>query len=116
MEKGNCYRDAYRALVNRKGDPGWVVVHGVCTGRGPIAGVRFGHAWLEYRVMSPGGKTLFSLAFDPSADVTLLAERYRALGEVTDCVEYTLEELHAHHAAFLHYGPFDPVIAAAVHG
>ena len=106
---GECYTNAF-LFVTRQPDPtGWKVVHGVCTGQGSIAGVRFGHAWVE---ISHNGRVW---VYDPTARVCLPGEVYRKVGEVTDTVEYSTDEILRLVAEHDHAGPFDATVAAAVH-
>lgn len=53
---GDCYKVAAQILLYNQhgfkfnGEP--KLVHAVCTGRGPIKGKRFGHAWVEDDVLA----------------------------------------------------------------
>lgn len=43
---GNCYKSAANeVLKNSK----YTLVHGVVTGQGPLKGMEYGHAWVEYQ-------------------------------------------------------------------
>ena len=53
---GDCYEAAFNWVfehclhwisADRKGDKGIFLVHGEVRGQGPIAGLRYGHAWVE---------------------------------------------------------------------
>ena len=45
--KGDCYEAAARFVVGNARCPGILLAHGEVTGQGPIAGIRYGHAWAE---------------------------------------------------------------------
>ncbi len=47
MEKGNCFKDAGSMMFDFMNNTRVKLVHGEVTGQWPIAGVKFGHAWLE---------------------------------------------------------------------
>ena len=42
---GDCYESAANIVLDERH---YTLVHGVVTGQGPLAGVRFGHAWVEH--------------------------------------------------------------------
>ena len=46
---GDCYEVAGRYLMDEslKGNKNLILVHGEVEGQGPIAGIRYGHAWIE---------------------------------------------------------------------
>ena len=46
---GDCYEAAGKYMVEncQAGDCNLVLVHGEVQGQGPLAGVRYGHAWVE---------------------------------------------------------------------
>ena len=111
-QKGECYTNAFHFIVNahQSGDTGWTVVHGVCTGQGPIAGVRFGHAWVE-KTFEDGT----TLAFDCGTQGLYPKEVYHQAGRITDVVEYSFGEFLCRVSKEGHAGPFCPVISKAVH-
>ena len=84
MPKGDCFVASLNWVLE---NPSAVLVHGTPLGRGPIAGVRFGHAWVEAE-----GRVI-----DPSNDnhVEIDAEAYYALGEIDPekCHRYTRDEV-----------------------
>ena len=45
---GDCYPVAGRLAINFIGDNKAKLVHGMVNGQGPLEGIRFGHAWVEY--------------------------------------------------------------------
>jgi hypothetical protein len=64
--EGDCYEAAAKLLYAHRSCPGIMLVHGTVTGQGPIAGIRYGHAWIEV------GDVV--LRFDPrSSTVNLVA-------------------------------------------
>ena len=99
---GQCYEIGYQRI--QTGIRNAVLVHGIVTGRGPIEGIRYGHAWVEIQgyVVDPSGKVV------PK-------ELYYRIGEVSHEKKYTMEGAARRAVEHGHYGPWDPVIAAATH-
>jgi len=84
--------------------PGSVLVHGIPLGQGKIAGIRYGHAWIEMN----------GFAYDPVAGVIPLAEYY-AVGQIEYTVRYTYRQAQKKMNDTGIYGPWDPAIERAVH-
>lgn len=105
---GNCYPAAYRLATKAAalGLTNVKVCQGTATPRaGRLAGVSFGHAWVEADPPDgKGGRT----AYDWSSHnrVAIDAGRYRTLGSVTDVVEYTPEQAMTESLRTGHYGPW----------
>lgn len=108
-KRGQCYMNAYQYASEHERE-GWRIVHAIVTGQGGIAGVRFGHAWVER--CHPMG---FIEAHDPAADVRIPAELYRQIGEASDLRVYTLDDARREMVKHGHYGPWDEKIGASAH-
>ena len=98
---GDCYESAFLALreVPEQARPFVHLCHGTVTGNGGnVVGVRFGHAWIEI-----GG-----VVFDRSNgnDTMMPAERYYALGQITDVVRYEYSDALATALRHRTYGPW----------
>lgn len=117
-EKGNCYENAIIAMIHEV-PPGerhnYRVVHGIVTGQGKIKGVRYGHAWIEYRMRFGNEDTGVIIAYDPAMNVRIPAEHYRALGNASNIKAYTFEQMRDLMASTKHCGPWDETISAAAH-
>jgi len=87
MWGGDCFKAAATYLIaNFHEVRGLALIHGEAVGRGPIAGVKHGHAWCE-----AGGE-----AIDPSNGrcIRMPLELYYGLGQIGDNVKrYTAREL-----------------------
>jgi hypothetical protein len=98
--RGNCYEAAAKLLTVHCGCPGVELVHGTVTGQGPIAGVRYGHAWVE----------VGDVVLDPSNGQFVVAGKldYYAVGEITEPVaRYAFREAALCMLETGHYGPWD---------
>ena len=100
---GDCYQAALMVVTIDGAMPNHLVCHGTVTGRGPVAGQRFGHAWIEDR----DGR----FAFDFSNGLAVVADRdaYYRLGQIDpkEVRRYTDEE--AGRLAYITgtYGPWE---------
>ena len=98
--EGDCYEAAAKLLYAHRSCPGIVLVHGTVTGQGPIAGVRYGHAWVE----------VGDVVLDPSNGRFVVARKstYYAAGEITEPVaRYAFREAALWMLETGHYGPWD---------
>lgn len=114
---GDCFQAAASLLCDlAEQDPATraEVVHGVVTGSpdGPVAGLRFTHAWVE----TPGPLPEFPTVLDHSngRQLELPAAIYYAVGQIdARTVErYDVHTLRRRMVRFKHYGPWDGVPAA----
>lgn len=96
---GDCYVAAIdlMCMIPRELEPR--LVHATVTGQGPIAGVRFGHAWVEI------GQVAFD--FSNGREIAMRAGRYREIGEASDVREYTRTEAAEHIRRTEHAGPWE---------
>jgi hypothetical protein len=101
---GDCFEVAANLALQLSGEAR--VVHGLCTGRGPIEGRPFVHAWVE----------LNGLALDMSngLQVAMPVARYRKLARLRGkVIAYTPAQIRAEMVRCKHYGPWDVKLAAA---
>lgn len=100
---GDCYQAAGRYILdNPTADVH--LVHADVTGRGPMEGVRMGHAWVE------DGDDVIDNA--NGGAVRLPRAIYHALGDVRNAVRYTPAEAMAMMAEHEHFGPWHGTDAA----
>jgi hypothetical protein len=98
--EGDCYEAAAKLLYAHRSCPGIVLVHGTVTGQGPIAGMRYGHAWIE----------IGDVVLDPSNRRFVCARKadYYALGDINEPVtRYVFEEAARQMLETRHYGPWE---------
>ena len=95
---GDCYVAAGRYIMDNH-NPKLVLVHGIVTGQGDIAGIQFGHAWVEDGDM----------VIDTSngRDIQLPKQLYYALGNIETTKRYTMEKAMEKMLKIGHYGPWD---------
>lgn len=101
--RGDCFEVAgkYVAGLGGTGRGSGVLVHGLVTGQGPVAGLRFGHAWVEI-----GDEVM-----DRSNGRNLRLPRavYYATGKIdaSSTFRYTPEQAREKMLDTGHYGPWD---------
>ncbi len=99
---GDCYLAAAEWMLDNAGDD-LRLVHAEVTGRGALAGLSFGHAWVEN--LDSG------FAFDVANGKFTAAPIavYRAAARIVNCnvFEYTAEQVRARLDATGNYGPWD---------
>lgn len=99
--EGDCYLAAARFLVSLGVDTDARLVHGEVTGQGDVAGIRYGHAWVEIN----------GSVIDPSNGRKLCVERerYYQLGKIdpSEVRSYSCHELLRATANSGHYGPWE---------
>jgi hypothetical protein len=77
-----------------------MLVHGEVTGQGPIAGIRYGHAWAE----------IGDAVIDPINGRIVCARKhaYYAIGKITGSVaRYSPTDARRMMLDTLHYGPWE---------
>lgn len=101
---GDCYQAAGRLLMELAmvGDLEAVLVHAEVEGQGPLAGVRYGHAWVECGT---------AVVLDASNGKARAVPRdiYYAVGQVDEignARSYTWDEARACMLDFGHWGPW----------
>lgn len=99
---GDCYESAGRQMLDAKEEEKkhLMLCHGIVTGRGDIAGMKIGHAWVELSE---------DLVIDKSNgnDIIMRREKYYLLGDITKVVKYTHQEALENMLKFRHFGPWD---------
>jgi len=102
---GDCYMAAGKymmdnALFPMKND-NLILVHGEVTGLGPIAGIKYGHAWIE------DGDTVIDTA--GGKDIRMSKILYYALGNIDESkvFKYKPEEFRKKVLEYEHWGPWD---------
>jgi len=106
--KGDCYQAAAQFVIGNARCPGILLAHGEVTGQGPIAGIRYGHAWAE----------IGDAVIDPSNGRIVCARRdaYYAIGKIAEKVaRYSPHEARKMMLETLHYGPWEPPRKTAVY-
>jgi hypothetical protein len=103
---GDCYVVAAKLVAMEKVYPDYLVCHGEATGRHEIAGVRFGHAWIEGELGSMG-PVVFD--FSNGGNHIVPRERYYEMGEIDpeSVRKYTAQEAIVLMLRTGHYGPWD---------
>ena len=77
---GDCFTRAFERVAC---DDTWKLCHGMPLGTGPIAGIRYPHAWCERD----------GVVWDPNHNVVVSAELYYAMGEIESVTEYTYNQM-----------------------
>lgn len=104
---GRCYEEAFWYLVNW-GTADMRLCHGIALQADPPF-APYGHAWIEQ------GSRLIEVAGGPP-QVSLKIIYYNKSGIDPRVVKhYTLEEARRLALQWRHYGPWDPVVAGALH-
>ena len=111
MPKHDCYQAAGRFLMDKWAggcEHEFTLVHGIVTGQGEIAGVRYGHAWVEDEK---------ELVYDYSNDREIILPKmlYYAIGQVSNTVHYTIDEVRGLVVETGIWGAWDETIRAAEH-
>jgi hypothetical protein len=98
---GDCYPAAARFLLSLGRNTDARLVHGVVSGQGKLAGVRFGHAWVEINgwVIDPSNGKKLCMARD----------RYYQLGKIdpSQSRSYSYQEVLRATVQSGHYGPWE---------
>ena len=98
--EGDCHEAAAKLLHAHRDCPGIMLAHGTVTGQGPIAGTRYGHAWVE----------IGDVVLDASNRRFVVARKsdYYAAGQITGPVaRYTFRDAALRMLETGHYGPWD---------
>jgi len=95
-QNGTCYQDAMQYQMQHKNV---LLCHGLVTGQGPIAGIVYGHAWVE-----KGGTVI-----DETIPITIDKRVYYAIGNIHEknVFRYTYEEMQAMVSDIGTYGPWE---------
>ena len=103
---GDCYLVAAQIATAGNAHPTAMLCHGTCTGHGPIEGIAFGHAWVEFTPFD--GISGFVLVVEQSNghDATIDRDTYYEAVECRDVVRYTPDEARQMMTKHGHYGPW----------
>lgn len=110
---GDCYLVAAQIATAGNAHPTAVLCHGTCTGHGPIEGIAFGHAWVEFEPI-PG--LVLVIEQSNGHDATLPRDTYYAAGECRDVTRYTPHEARQMMTTHGHYGPWPTTTPKDEHG
>lgn len=103
---GDCYQQAWKfAVYNPERNP--MLVHGIVTGRGPIEGLRYNHAWVEI------GDVVYDKTI-PMAANGIPKQLYYSLGNIVEpdklVFRYTLDDVLKKSRKFGTYGPWEDIL------
>ena len=103
-DSGDCYRAAAASLMSLGCDSGGLLAHAEVTGQGVIAGLRYGHAWMEIGdsvIDQSNGRT-----------VCMRQDAYYELGNIEpeSVRRYSWREAMALMTQTGHYGPWEEVV------
>jgi hypothetical protein len=95
---GDCYEAAAKLLLFGNMPLDARLVHGNVIGQGPVAGIRYGHAWVE----------IDDIVFDHSNGrrVVMRREEYYRLGQIKRVRRYHPIDARIKLMTRLHYGPW----------
>jgi len=101
MKTGDCYEAAGNFVLDNRF---LTLVHGTCTGTGPIAGIAFGHAWAEDQ----------DLCFDVANGKNMVVRKdvYYKSGQCRDVVRYPGHEVPSLLLKHKNWGPWHKTTAA----
>ena len=94
---GNCFQVAFELMTELGDSSDALLVHGVCIGRGAIAGIQFVHAWVEMN----------GFALDDTVGAALPIERFYELGQVSVTHKYTYRQMLEKAIDSGTYGPWE---------
>lgn len=90
-------------LAGPERNPNLMLVHGEVTGQGPIAGVQYGHAWIE------DGETVIDTS--NGRHLRMSRATYYGLAQIDpdkpNIHRYTAEQARRQLLKYRHYGPWD---------
>ena len=95
--QGNCFEVAGALVLDSPQDT-LLLAHGICTGRGRIAGLVFGHAWVECGD--------FVIDRSNGNDITAEREMYYAIGACRSVRLYTKDQTRKMLLRYRHWGPW----------
>lgn len=105
---GDCYGAAnHYAMIHAEDWPRIRIVHANIGGRGPLAGRRLDHAWIEFDAGCRDQPV--RLAFDPTVDddgIAMPAVTYRSIADPRDVREYDPVQAMVLMLTTRHHGPW----------
>jgi hypothetical protein len=97
---GDCYSAAGKYILDHPHKPDlFFLVHGIVTGQGPIAGIKYGHAWVEE------GDLVIEVS--NGRNLRLPKAVYYALGQIEKTIRYSATEAVKKMLSSHHFGPWD---------
>ena len=96
---GDCYSAAGKYILDHPHKPDLFLVHGIVTGQGPIAGIKYGHAWVEE------GDLVIEVS--NGRNLRLPKAAYYALGQIEKTIRYSATEAVKKMLDSHHFGPWD---------
>ena len=96
---GDCFESAGKYIIDNGRNGDLILVHGLAIGRGPIAGIKFSHAWIEQ------GDLVIDVA--NGRHIELPKNIYYALGNISETFKYTFEDVLKKTLDTGHWGPWD---------
>ncbi len=104
-ERGNCFENSARFLLNAGAGAGLTLVHAQCVGRGPIEGRKYAHAFL----LTEGG-----IVLDMTSEkvVVVTQGEYYELGQVKEVVRYDYAAMLKKLRKTKHWGPWHKTMQA----
>ena len=99
---GDCYQAAGNFIFKCFGDPDFKLVHGMVDGQGKTKGLRFGHAWIEYKE-----RKVIDVANGTQNEYPI--ELYYGIGNIKkeECLYYTAEQAVKFMVGESHWGPWE---------
>ena len=94
-KKGDCFQKALHLFFEDPKDS--VLCHGIVTGQGPIAGIKYNHAWVEKDGM----------AIDKTINKEFPVSVYYYLGKIEIVRKYKLDDVTKNMDKYGTYGPWD---------
>lgn len=98
---GDCYQAAGRLSHRFLGDKNAKLVHGMVHGQGKLSGIKYGHAWVEWKDKV--------LDHSNGKKIELPKAIYYAMGNITpkDCIYYTPDDSIKWTMKTKHWGPWE---------
>lgn len=104
-KRGDCYPVAANLVLYEKEYDGATLCHGVVSGQQALAGVRYGHAWVE----ADHGGVVCVIDKSNGLDVRVSREVYYKIGEIDpdEVARYNRDEIRQVITRFGHWGPWE---------
>jgi hypothetical protein len=105
MKRGDCYQAAATFMLYRGTLTDIRLCHGKVTGRNEVAGIRFGHAWIEIDWIGPG----MCLEVANGQKITMPKAKYYEWGQILpeEVTRYTQHETRLMLLKHKHWGPWN---------
>ena len=102
---GVCYEASYQ-YFNRNYKDGMKLVHGLVDGQGPLEGIRYNHAWIEFNGV------VIDMTLPPKVQKSLPVVLYRSIGNISkkETFEYSQMEVFEKVQEYKTYGPWEKIL------